>query len=269
MKRKDVYQLEAARSRAQGEDVAQGADRLRWSTRRTSDEFLKGIAKDQVTRWAAENEVYRRMGKAHIEQNEREIFADLKRDALLAAGVNRYLVEPRIRELQREADLIGSESENAVEITLPNALDHLDPTGMLLVEVLSELRRPRLMAMSASSLLKEYFRAIDVGDAAGYATAVLIEGMVADVHAKNEEEMPAVHALKEEVAAIRRARRPEALEDVAAVVNRATKVVATADIAGIGPIVPMVNPQAKAAWDAETAVWEAEQQQAAAAAAVA
>jgi hypothetical protein len=267
MKRKDVYMLAAGRLRAEAEELSQGAARLRWSLRRTSEEFNKGVARDLVAKWAVEHEHYRRMGAVHLQQNERDIAAERRRDALLAAGVNRYLTEPRIRELQQAAESLGAEAENDIEVTLPTSLDHVDANGLLMVEILSELRRPRLLGISPGALLQEYFRAIDEAGPAGYATIKLIEALEPSIHAKNEEERSATVALKEEIHAVRKARRPAALDDVEMALDLASKVVATCGIAGVGPIIPMGDPTAKAAWEAESAVWEAEQQAAAAAAA--
>jgi hypothetical protein len=239
VKRKDIYALDAAHLRAQAEELAQGAARLRWHLRRMSDDTIKSHAQARVEQLAAESEHFRRSGASHIDSVRKDLERELKIERTRAASLALYSVEPVIRVLGREAESLDRESENAVEVTMPDALDGLDTNGLLLTEVLSELKRPRLQSMSPGALLQEYWRSIDVADAGSYATCSLIEAMVGDVHARNEEERAAVVSLKEEVAAVRQARRPEALTDVASALDQASKAVTTAKMVNVAPLNPI------------------------------
>jgi hypothetical protein len=266
------YHKEMARIAALTKSVAAGARRLTWDTARTVPDAIVRTTEARHQRMMTDSEPYRR-NRADHPKVIAEILKEETADRRLAAGSARFAVEPMVKELDQSFRAFVGACRRDTGLSMPAALDRLDPAGMLTYHMLAETLRPVIGVASAADLLRRYARALETKDARGRIEAELIEeraeygGLAA-----TENDLSIVRQLNEYIAEVQNLRVPYSPEETRAIedtIIAGRKAVSMADLAQVKPIdvTQAGNVAAKEAYDAEADAYaEAEAAEAAAAA---
>jgi len=208
----------------------------------------------EVVQLRQEHRPFDLMGPAHHKKIEDQFTAEWKPRREVVAGSARFGLEPRIQKFEGALRSFIAGRKGDAQLTLPDALDHVGPEGMIALALLRETRWQRLQQMSADDLLKIYRSALDRRDAPALADLELVEERVERGGlAKLEQDLPIVRELTDLVEGIRELRVPTELIGIEADIEAARKAITQADRAGIRPVNIDHDPNARAVVGQEAA----------------
>jgi hypothetical protein len=252
-------------------ELAGHTRRLGWELPRTTPTAIKRTVAARIEKMKADNEPFRRLPRSEHERVRVEIEREETAARQLAAGVARFAVEPKVRELDRKYQAFIARRRHDAELSFRDALDRVTADGMIMLAVLRESLRPTIDKADPAALLQRYARAVETRDAKGRIEAELIEERVERGGlSTRDDELPIGRELGELVAAVQDLRVPiEELKGVAETIDDALRAVYLADTAKVLAInvEQPANIAAKQAFEAEAGEYQQALAEAAAAAA--
>jgi hypothetical protein len=168
------------------------------------------MARARLDTIKADSEPFRRMGRNEHNRILNDLIGEEHAHALQTAASARFRVEPHVRDLDRQYRAVVKQARADVALSFPNALDHVNATGLLMRALLEEQLRPAIASESIGDLVRRYERAIEQRDAVGLTAASLIEDRIARGKglAASEGELPLVKLLTDRVREEQDARVP-------------------------------------------------------------
>lgn len=235
--------------------VATSARRLSWNVLRTPPDPIRRAAEARVDQMKVASEPFLRMPATEHDRVLRQIVAEESAARRQTAAVARFHLEPHVAELDRLYHEFVESCHRDTAADFPDALDRLDPAGMLMFELLKETLRPAFETASADDLLQRYEGALQTKTARGLIEAQLIEARVERGGlAKTEDQLPAAKRLRDFIDGVQELRVPmEQISDVPDTVAFAQNQIRNADLVQIRPLNAdqPANAAIKAAFESE------------------
>lgn len=209
-----------------------------------------------------ESEPFRLMDAAHHAHVAAGFTAQWSKSRTLAAGVGRYLLEPKIAPLEAEVRSFEGRCRQDVYRSFPDDNPSITTSGdgVLLAAILREqlrvTRGPELKAAAPGERLRVYHAALSSPhDPCSPMLASLIEDIVERGDgASSGPELPHAIELRRHVDETRALRIPLETLEVRGTIDAARKLVSLADTMKIRPARPDAEPEAAKAFEAEEAL---------------
>ena len=238
---------------------ASGSRRLKWNLTRTVPDAIHQDAVARDEKMKQEYEHYRRMPATEHERIIGEIESEERARRWLSASVSRWMLEPKVHELDRLYRDFLAHARRDTALSFPDGgTNRLDPSGMLLFHLLTETLRPSIEKHQSAELLRRYTRAMDARDARGRIEAELIEQRIERGQglATRDEDLPIVKRLTDYVEGVQELRAPMSVADmdnIQETLSFSRSMIALADAAGIRPVDGShpANAAAKRAYESE------------------
>jgi hypothetical protein len=233
------YQTEMKAIIAAAKSVDSGARRLRWNTARTVPDPIRRTAEARNEKLKADSEAYRRNRSEH-QRVIAEMIAEETAARRLTAAVARWQLEPRIPELDQRYRAFVTRCRRDTSLSMPDALDRLDPAAMLTYHLLTETLRPAIATASAAVLSQRYAKAMETKDARSRIEAELIEERVEyGGLAASEGDLSIVRALTLYISEAQELRIQFSIDETRAIedtIETARKSVNMAELAQVRPV---------------------------------
>ena len=239
------------------EQAAKAAIReYRGALRRVRPIVLDRDAKRRFDTFLAHSEAARRLPSEH-ERITAEIRHEEEVSRRLGAGAARHHARA-VRTFVDEARAHVARTRRDVSASFPDALDHVDGNGMIMLALLRVQSLPLLASASAATLLSTYRAAVERKDARGLVEAEIIEDLVASGAglASGEADLPIVKQLRELVTDVQDLRLPANLPDLDALLADLDRLDSRADLAKVDPINVDVDETAAAAFEEQREAME-------------